>query len=51
MIIFKHKNRLSSSCMARVDPGVKFIDGCLTLAKRTGKRNDLMASCIYKITF
>ena len=50
-MIFKHKNLLSYSLTLIEDSGVKFMDDCLTLASRTGKRNVMIASCIYKMTF
>ena len=51
LMIFKHKNLLSYSLTLMEDSGVKFIDVCLTLARSTGNRNVMIASCIYKMTF
>ena len=49
-MIFRHKNLLSYSLTLIVDSGVKFIEGYLTLARSTGKRKVIIASCICKIT-
>ena len=50
-MILRHRKRLSSSWRLKVDPGRKFIEDCFTLERRTGRRNETMASCICSITF
>jgi len=50
LIILRQRNLLSSSWSPRVDPGAKFIDYCLTLARSTGSKKEMIASCICKIT-
>ena len=51
VMIFRARKRLSLSYAASCDCGPKLWLDRLALERRTGRRKEMMASCIYRMTF